>query len=70
MLTANSGTVSVILGNGDGTFQPRTDYSVVAVAFGVASADFNDNGKPDLAVVNDNCNTSPCPNGFVSVLEV
>ncbi|HEV2495377.1 MAG TPA: FG-GAP-like repeat-containing protein [Terriglobia bacterium] len=53
-------TVSVLLGNGDGTFQPHVDYATGA-QFGsgeisspgaVAVADFNGDGKPDLAVAN------------------
>ena len=46
------GDVSVLLGNGDGTFRLPTPYEVggstpVAVAVG----DFNGDGNPDLAVV-------------------
>src|SRR4029077_15285986 len=41
--------VSVLLGKGDGTFQPRVDYAA-ANASAVAVADFNQDGKADLAV--------------------
>jgi len=46
------GTVSVFFGNGDGTFQPHVDYATPggAVATSVVVADFNGDGKPDLAV--------------------
>jgi hypothetical protein len=44
-------TVSILLGNGEGTFQPHVDYPVGSPA-GVAVADFNDDGKLDLAVAN------------------
>jgi hypothetical protein len=44
-------TVSILLGNGDGTFQPHVDYPVGSPA-GVAVADFNGDGKLDLAVAN------------------
>ena len=51
------GTVSVLLGNGDGTFQPHVDYSVGNYPVGVVAGDFNDDGKIDLAIANDNDNT-------------
>jgi hypothetical protein len=47
------GTVSVLLGNGDGTFQPATVFP--AGGYGpssIAIADFNGDGKADLAVAN------------------
>jgi hypothetical protein len=46
------GTVSVLLGNGDGTFQPHVDYQVGGYPFGVGSADFSGQGAADLAVAN------------------
>ena len=45
-------TVSVLLGNGDGTFQPAVDYTVQGSPVSVAVADFNGDGKLDLAVAN------------------
>lgn len=48
----NSNTVSVLLGNGDGTFQPHVDYATGTGPWSVAVGDFNNDGKPDLAVVN------------------
>jgi hypothetical protein len=48
------GSVSVLLGNGDGTFQPHVDYAVGVTPVSVAIADFNGDGKPDLAVTNSN----------------
>ena len=45
------GRVSVLLGNGDGTFQDRTWTTRPAMAPpAVAVGDFNGDGKPDLAV--------------------
>jgi hypothetical protein len=45
--------VSVLLGNGDGTFQAPTLFeSGGQGAISVAVADFNGDGKPDLAVAN------------------
>jgi len=46
------GTVSVLLGNGDGTFQSAVDYSVGKSPVSVATGDFNGDGKLDLVVAN------------------
>jgi hypothetical protein len=42
-------SVSIFLGNGDGTFQTRQDNAVGACANGVTAADFNGDGLLDLA---------------------
>jgi hypothetical protein len=47
--TDNSRTLSVLLGNGDGTFQPAVNYTVPQPK-NVAVADFNRDGKLDLAI--------------------
>jgi hypothetical protein len=44
--------VLVLLGNGDGTFQPAVHYAVGTVPNSVAVADFNNDGNLDLAVSN------------------
>jgi hypothetical protein len=44
------GTVSVLLGNGDGTFRPAVQYVAGLGPWAVAVGDFNDDGKLDLAV--------------------
>jgi Bacterial Ig-like domain (group 3)/FG-GAP-like repeat/FG-GAP repeat len=54
--SANS-NISVLLGNGDGTFQPKVDYPVGSQPFGVAIGDFNLDGKPDLVVANSLSNS-------------
>jgi predicted NUDIX family NTP pyrophosphohydrolase len=50
--SGNTGTASVLLGNGDGTFQPPIDSGVGAGPDGLAIGDFNGDGKLDLAVAN------------------
>jgi hypothetical protein len=44
--------IQVLLGNGDGTFQPAVDYSVGTAPGSVAVADFNHDGNLDLVVTN------------------
>ena len=44
------GNVSVLLGNGDGTFQDHVDYPTGSGPVSVATGDFNGDGKLDLAV--------------------
>jgi hypothetical protein len=63
------GAMSVLLGNGDGTFQSATSYdsggfgNIAAVA-----ADVNSDGKPD-AIVADVCvSADNCSNGLIGVL--
>lgn len=46
------GSVSVQLGNGDGTFQAPSSYAVGNAPVALAIGDFNGDGKPDVAVVN------------------
>jgi hypothetical protein len=51
--TAVPGAVSILLGKGDGTFQPAVSYDSGGVATeSLATGDFNGDGKPDLAVAN------------------
>src|SRR5437899_362433 len=47
-----NGTVTVLLGNGDGTFQPPQSYAVGVAPVSVAVGDFNGDGMLDLAVAN------------------
>jgi hypothetical protein len=52
LAVANGITVSILLGNGDGTFQPQVVYQVGVTPVGIVAADFNGDGKLDLAVAN------------------
>ena len=54
LVVANGGdnTVSVLLGNGNGTFQSAVPYSVGASPSAVAVGDVNGDGKLDLVVAN------------------
>jgi hypothetical protein len=42
--TGDPGTVSILLGNGDGTFQTHVDYPVGNYPVGIVAADFNGDG--------------------------
>src|SRR6187549_3062337 len=51
---AGANAVSVMLGNGDGTFGAKTDFPVAAAPQAVAAGDFNSDGRMDLvATLND-----------------
>src|SRR5262249_39917311 len=47
-----NGTVDILLGNGDGTFQTGQTYAVGAPPFSIAVGDFNADGRLDLVVTN------------------
>jgi hypothetical protein len=63
-----NGSLSILFGNGDGTYQPPVNYAAGGEPTGVAIADFNNDGIPDIAVSNF-CQSIPgCANpGTVSV---
>ena len=46
-------TVSIMLGNGDGTFQSPVTYATGNLPNQLVTADFNGDGNLDLAVAND-----------------
>ncbi len=61
------GSVSILLGNGDGTFTLKTTLTTSYFPHGAAVGDFNGDGKLDLAVV-DQCSEITCRQaGVVSV---
>src|SRR2546430_15411043 len=64
-----NGIVGVLLGNGDGTFQPALAFSSGGkFAFSVAIADVNGDGKPDLLIANQYASTANQSTGTVAVL--
>ncbi len=64
-----SGMVGVLLGNGDGTFQPAVSYrSGGQYALAVAVADVTGDGKLDVITANQCVSPRYCFNGSVGVL--
>ena len=55
--TGDDGSVSILLGNGDGTFQPANNLAAGKNPFSVAVGDFNGDSRVDLAVANNGDNT-------------
>src|ERR1700737_4404335 len=56
---AGSNDVSVLLGNGDGTFQAQLTYAVGANPHALVARDFNGDGRTDLAVANSGTMFAP-----------
>jgi hypothetical protein len=52
-----AGTVSVLLGKGDGTFEAKVDYPTGTAPSAVALVDLNGDKKPDLVLANGGSNT-------------
>ena len=51
VLNGGDGTISLLLGKGDGTFQPATSLAS-PTSYGLAAADLNGDGKLDLVLSN------------------
>ena len=66
LVTGNiqSKDISVLLGNGDGTFQPVVSYPTGGAVGGLVAGDFNGDDKLDIAVVNQQ------PASFLYFLEM
>jgi Bacterial Ig-like domain (group 3)/FG-GAP-like repeat len=63
-----SGTVGVLLGNGNGTFQPAQTFgSGGFYATGVTIGDVNGDKKPDV-IVSNHCSLQTCTHGSIGVL--
>src|SRR5208283_446630 len=64
------GTVGVLLGNGDGTFQPPVTYDTGDYSIPEAGAvgDLNGDGHPDIAVANFGHDDCDCNDGRVGIL--
>lgn len=52
-------TLSILLGNGDGSFQEPLKYTVGIAAFSIAVGDFDRDGRIDVAVANQGYGTGP-----------
>ncbi len=59
--------MSVLHGNGDGTYRSAISYGVAPGPRSILTADFNRDGRPDLALANNNNTQNPTSNN-VSVL--
>src|SRR5207247_554191 len=51
--SGNGSSLAVLLGNGDGTFQHYTAYTVPGQAFALAIGDINGDGAPDVIVASE-----------------
>jgi len=69
VVNSGSNDISILLGNGDGTFQPAQNFALgnsqTLVPTDIALGDFNGDGKPDVAVFLPGANS---PSGEVRIL--
>lgn len=64
----DAGVVGVLLGNGDGTFQPAVTYPVSSTVVSVAIADLNGDTRPDLVLGTDSSCPTACSVGSIGIL--
>lgn len=64
-----SASITILIGNGDGTFQASAPYPITGYygPVGLVMGDFDGDGKPDLAAALE-CATNDCSQGTVAVL--
>ncbi|MBZ5538617.1 MAG: VCBS repeat-containing protein [Acidobacteriia bacterium] len=62
-----NGSVSILLGNGKGGFQPAVSYNAGSHPWSITVGDFNGDGKPDLAVADNGAFMSD-PGGVLVLL--
>ncbi len=67
VVNLSDNSISVYLGQSDGSFIKTADYPVGVSPDAITVADFNGDGKPDLAITNQNC-ANTCGPGSMSVL--
>ena len=67
VVNSGSNDVSLLLGNGNGTFQPAKNFNVGNSMDSILAADFNGDGKLDLAIFLQG-NSSNSANGEVRIL--
>jgi hypothetical protein len=60
-----SNNVAVLLNNGDGTFGSAQFYNAPGLVNGIATGDFNSDGKPDLASISYVDGGTPCASVFL-----
>ena len=65
--TFGGDTVSVLLGNGDGTFAPQVQYDTGEGPFGIIAADVNADGCTDLVATKS---VKRCQHGFRSARQL